>query len=234
MDKTVGIMGGMGPAATVDLFRKIVDLTPAESDQEHLHIIIDNNPDVPDRTEAILGGGRDPLPHLVEMAQNLEAAGADLLIMPCNTAHYFLPDLKSETNIPFLNMIDLTAARAAANLSPESPVGIMATKGTIAVKLYQEALKDRGLTPLIPEEKYLQKIMQAIYEIKERGPDEEGKKLIEETIRSLENRGARAIIAGCTELPLLNLDKTGETATIYDPAKILARKTIEEAKIPGV
>ncbi|GAH53208.1 unnamed protein product, partial [marine sediment metagenome] len=108
-EKIIGILGGMGPEATVDLFHKIIKFTPAKKDQDHFRIIIDNNPKIPDRTAAILGKGEDPLPALQETARNLEKAGVDFIIIPCNTAHYFLPQIQKSVNIPVLNMIEETA-----------------------------------------------------------------------------------------------------------------------------
>ena len=109
MKKTIGIVGGMGPLATSDLFRKIVEITDAASDQEHVRVCIDNNTEIPDRTAAILKGGEDPVPEMVKSAVRLQGMGADVLIMPCNTAHYFYDRLTPFVDTPFLNMIEETA-----------------------------------------------------------------------------------------------------------------------------
>ena len=113
MKKTIGILGGMGPLATADLFRKIVLMTRAGCDNEHIRIYIDNNCRIPDRTAAILQGGADPVPEMSDALRHLEACGADCIIMPCNTAHYFLPRLQSQTKIPFLSMLEATAKACA-------------------------------------------------------------------------------------------------------------------------
>jgi len=102
--KIIGILGGMGPEATLDLFHKIIKLTYAEKDQDHLRIIIDNNPKIPDRTDAISGTGKDPLPKLIVTAQILEKAGADFIIIPCNTAHYFISEIQQSIKIPILTL----------------------------------------------------------------------------------------------------------------------------------
>ncbi len=104
MKKTIGILGGMGPLATADLFRKIVLMTRAGSDNEHIRIYIDNNSQIPDRTGAILSGGTDPVPQMSDALRHLEACGADCIIMPCNTAHYFLPRLQEQTTVPVISM----------------------------------------------------------------------------------------------------------------------------------
>ena len=104
MDKIIGIIGGMGPEATIDLVQKIVDHTPAKKDQDHIHIIVDNNPKIPDRTSAIFNGGEDPTTYLINSANLLTRAGVDFIIIACNTAHYFLPKIKEEMDMPFLDM----------------------------------------------------------------------------------------------------------------------------------
>ena len=105
MKKTIGILGGMGPLATADLFRKITLLTKAGCDNDHIRVYIDSNAQIPDRTAAILHGGKDPLPEMRSALHSLEACGAGCVIMPCNTAHYFLPQLQAETKLPFLSML---------------------------------------------------------------------------------------------------------------------------------
>jgi len=135
-EKIIGILGGMGPEATIDLFYKIIKFTPAEKDQEHLRIIIDNNPKIPDRTNAILGTGKDPLPELITTAKNLEKAGADFIIMPCNTAHYFISKIQKNISIPILNMIQETANDVKRVFPDFKKVCLFASKGTYKTKLY--------------------------------------------------------------------------------------------------
>ena len=129
MKKALGILGGMGPLATVDLFEKIVTMTDAGCDNDHIRIYIDCNSSIPDRTAAILNGGADPLPQMTDSLRKLEACGADVIIMPCNTAHHFLPRLQALTSIPFLSMPEITAA-ACARRFPGKTAAILATQGT--------------------------------------------------------------------------------------------------------
>ena len=117
MKKTIGILGGMGPLATADLFRKITLFTKAGCDNDHIRVYIDSNAQIPDRTAAILNGGKDPLPEMRSALHSLEACGASCVIMPCNTAHYFLPKLQAETKLPFLSMLEATA-KACAKFYP--------------------------------------------------------------------------------------------------------------------
>lgn len=126
--KTIGILGGMGPLATADLFQKITLLTEAETDRDHIRVYIDSNANIPDRTAAILSNGPDPVPEMASALRNLEACGADCVIMPCNTAHYFLPRLQAMTEIPFLSILT-AAAEACKAQFPGMTVGILAHKG---------------------------------------------------------------------------------------------------------
>ncbi|AGT34197.1 hypothetical protein OCC_13515 [Thermococcus litoralis DSM 5473] len=151
MEKVIGILGGMGPLATVDLFKRIVLKTPAKKDQDHPRIIIYNNPKIPDRTAYILGKGENPLPELIDSAKKLEKWGADFIIMPCNTAHYFADEIQKAIKIPLINMIEETASYVEA--LGVKRVGILATTGTIVSGIYQKALKKRGIEALIPSEK---------------------------------------------------------------------------------
>ena len=140
MSKTIGILGGMGPLATADLFRKITCLTKASCDNDHIRVYIDSNARIPDRTAAILSGGTNPVPEMTSALRHLEACGADCIIMPCNTAHYFLPQLQAKTETPFLSMLAATAKTCAAKF-PGKTAAILGTKGTLATGLYDRALE---------------------------------------------------------------------------------------------
>ena len=129
----VGVLGGMGPEATVDFMSKVISLTPGEDDQDHVRLLVDQNPHVPNRQEALLRGGESPGPVLADMARRLEAGGCDFLVMPCNTAHAFQEDIRSAVNIPFVSIVDATldAVRDA------NCVGIMATTACVQANVYQ-------------------------------------------------------------------------------------------------
>ncbi len=230
MQKILGVLGGMGPEATADFFQRVIANTPANSDQDHIRIVIDNNPAVPDRTKSILEQGETPVPVLTSMAKKLENHGASLLTMPCNTAHYYHKDISQQINIPLLNMISLTTKFISQKFKASSRVGIMATKGTLQTEIYQQELKKENLIPIIPDKKQQNDVMEAIYKIKKNNKDRETKNLIKHTIKELENKNVRAIIAGCTELPLLPLEKFSTDSLIVNPAEILAQKAVEKIK----
>ena len=164
MGKTIGILGGMGPLATADLFRKITLLTDAACDNEHIRVYIDSNARIPDRTAAILSGGPDPVPEMASALRSLERCGADCVIMPCNTAHYFLPRLQAMTSLPFLSMLEATAKTCAKDF-PGQTAAILATKGTLATGLYEKALNAQGVHCLVPDEGEQDVLMHLIYDV---------------------------------------------------------------------
>ena len=228
-EKIIGILGGMGPEATIDLFYKIIKFTPAEKDQDHLKIIIDNNPKIPDRTAAILGKGEDPLPALQETAKNLEKAGADFIIIPCNTAHYFLPLIQESVKIPILNMIEETAKETQKKIPSIKKVGLLASIGTYKTKIYHQHFKKYNIEVISPEEKDKEKVIKVIYAVKAGNLSEEIKKNILKIAQKLIDKGAEAIIAGCTEIPLI-LKEGDVPAPIIDPTQVLAKIAIRKAR----
>ena len=203
--KTIGMIGGMGPAATADLFAKLLAATPAELDQDHLRILIDNNPRLPDRNAAIAGRGPSPGPQLAESARGLERAGADFLIIACNTAHAFAPDIEAAVSIPLLSMIDATADAAVANKPLR--VGVLAADGCRRAGLYQRAFETRGVEAVFLGDEAQQQFMQLIYRIKAGDTGDTTRRAMERLAISLNARGAQAVVAACTEVPLvLNAD----------------------------
>lgn len=201
--KTIGIIGGMGPAATIDLYKKIVENTKAEKDQEHIHVIIDSYPQIEDRTEYILYGGKNPAPRLIESAKRLESAGADALIMPCNTAHYFAKDIENIVNIPLIHIVKCSAEAVKNNYPKTKKIGLIATTGTIKAGVYGNILKDYGFEIITLPEKIENNIMDCIYKGVKAGKTEEYSRLFQQCIDEIADLGADLLIAGCTEIPLL-------------------------------
>ena len=226
--KVVGILGGMGPEATADLFLRIIKATPAKKDQDHLRIIVDDNPRIPDRTEAILGVGPNPLPEMIRTAQNLERAGADFIVMPCNTAHYFLEELQKNVGIPILNMIELTAEEIKRRLPNARRVGLLATTGAVKTGIYERALAKVGVEVLVPEGELQDRVMEAIYGNIKAGNLEGGREIILEMAKHLVERGAEAIICGCTEVSLV-LKQGDLPVPVVDPLQILAEQAVRYA-----
>ena len=160
MKKTIGIVGGMGPMATVDLMRKMIELTDAAADQQHAHIITDCNTNIPDRTAAILSGGADPMPELVRSCLALEAAGADVLVMACNTAHYFYDRIAPFIRVPMLHMPRETAKRAKALGSTRC--ALLATDGTVQSHVYDAPFAAEGIDLLKPDAEGQRAVMDMI------------------------------------------------------------------------
>jgi len=229
-EKIIGILGGMGPEATIDLFYKIIKFTPAEKDQDHLRIIIDNNPKIPDRTAAILGKGEDPLPALRETAQNLEKSGADFIIIPCNTAHYFLPSIQESVKIPILNMIEETAKETQKKIPSIKKVGLLASIGTYKTEIYHQHFKKYNIEIIYPEKEDREEVMKIIYAVKAGDLSEGIKRNIIKIAQKLIDKGAEAIIAGCTEIPLI-LKEGDISIPIIDPTQVLAKAAVQKAKL---
>lgn len=221
----------MGPKSTVDLFCKIINATPAIKDQDHLRIIIDNNPKIPDRTAAIISGEVSPLEELLKTAKNLEKAGADFIIMPCNTAHYYYKELINSIEIPILNLIEITANALALRFPKPRTVGLLATTGTVTTKIYNKALEKVRINVLSPPPNLQKEVMKAIYRHVKAGKPEKSKKILLKVAKYLSKRGSELIICGCTEVTLA-LENETTPIPIIDPLQILAEKAIETALGP--
>ena len=225
MKKSIGILGGMGPMATADLFQKITALTEADGDSGHIRVYIDSNASIPDRTAAILEGGEDPLPAMTDSLRKLEACGADCVIMPCNTAHYFLPRLTERTELPFVSMIG-TAAEACRRRFPGKTVGILATTGTLSAELYQASLRARGVPFLEPDGAEREALMEVIYQgVKAGAPPSRYREALLSVTEGLTRRGAAYFLLACTELPLA-MEALGLDLPCVDPTEELAKAAI--------
>ena len=188
----------MGPAATIEFFRRLVAATPAAVDQAHLRILIDNNPHVPDRTEAIFGRGPDPGPALADMARGLAASGADFLTMPCNTGHVFQAAIRDAVSVPFIDMVEETVRVITVR-----KVGLLATTGTVRAELYRTACDQRDIELITPAGKDQQLVMDMIRRVKAGGPGASVREHAAAIVGRLADRGAEAVIAGCTEVSLI-------------------------------
>ncbi len=225
MKKSIGILGGMGPLATADLLIKITTLTAADSDKEHIHVYIDSDCAIPDRTDAILHGGEDPVPEMTRALRNLERCGADCILMACNTAHYFLPRLQALTETPILNMPAITARRCA-ELFPGKRAAILGTTGTLQTGIYSRALEQAGVDHLLPDREQQAWLMHLIYDVvkatRPMQPEEERwSRLLEE----LRGRGADFFVLACTELPIV-ANTLPDEGPFVDPTVELARAAV--------
>jgi len=230
-EKVIGVLGGMGPEATANFFRKLVAHTLARKDQEHLRVIIDSNPKVPDRTRAIAQGGESPVPAMAMSAAALERAGADFIVIPCVTAHFFVEELSQNIKLPILSIVQAVADHIAAHYPGIKKVGLLATSGTIQGGFFQRQLSRAGLETLTPAGDDQLLVMSAIYDVKDaqaRRTREEIAEDVGAVAGRLVERGAQGIISGCTEIPLV-LESGRLAAPAFDSLVILAKAAIEAA-----
>ncbi|WP_223124174.1 aspartate/glutamate racemase family protein [Nocardioides marmotae] len=199
----VGVLGGMGPAATARFFDLLVAATPASSDQDHLPVMIWSDPRVPDRTAALLHDGPDPTPCLEVGGRALVEAGAEVVAIPCNTAHAFIGGLGARIGVPVLDMVEETAAAVVARCPLPATVGLLATDGTLFSGLYHQAFAKRDIPVLVPEPDDQARVMRAIRAVKAGDLSAPQRQEAADLVSNLVARGADIVILGCTELPLL-------------------------------
>jgi len=227
LSKVIGVIGGMGPEATADFFVKLIRRTPARTDAEHRRVLIDSNPRIPDRTAFITGAGPSPAPALVATAQGLERAGAQLLTMPCITAHHFIDDIRAAVDVPVLSAVELTARHLDARFEPDAPIAILSTAGTLRMKLFQNAMPGRTfVTPTDAEQQTV--VTDAIYGdagVKAVGVDAGTVARVMDYVTTLAERGAQAVIAGCTEFSVL-FAGVETCVPLVDPMWLLAEEAI--------
>ena len=229
LKKTIGIIGGMGPRATCDLMEKILSVSDANSDQEYVRICVDSNTNIPDRTKAILSGGEDPLPEMVKSAVRLQDMGADLLMMPCNTAYFFYDRLRNFIDVPLLHMPRKTAEELKAERI--SCAAVLATDGVVQSGIYEKALESCGIKTIYPERESQKKIMDVIYHCIKAGKKDVEKYGLEQISDSLFERGAQKLILGCTELPIA-FTMVGLTKNLIDPTKVAAKAALRFLHMP--
>lgn len=226
---TVGIVGGVGPEASNKFCDLLIKNKKKGKDQDNIPFIHFSNCKIPDRTQYILGIGSDPTPMLIDTSQKLESIGADFLVIPCNTAHYFLNSIKENVNIPVVDMIGLTVKDIKQRNASITKVGVLATTGTIKTGLFHNYLISMGIDPItlndIDQETL---VMEAIYGLKgiKSGYKEHPRKLLEIAVSKLIGLGAQEIILGCTELPLV-LNQDLFQIKLNDPMEITVNKIIK-------
>ncbi len=229
--KTIGVLGGMGPAATTDFFARLVHRTDARCDQDHPDCVVYNACHVPDRTSHLLEAGEDPTSALVTAAQRLESFGAGVLAIPCNTAHAYHSHIQRAVGIPVMHMIELAAEKARGLLAGAGTVGVLAAHGTLQLGLYSEQLLAVGLkavTPNASEVTVLSAVVEAV-----KGGDRRTSELLHRVGENLVGRGAQALLLGCTELPLA-FDQARASVSTVDATEVLALATLREAGVPTV
>jgi aspartate racemase len=225
--KTVGIIGGMGPLATIDLYTKIVKYTNAKTDQENLHVVIDSYPQIPDRTKYLKGEGENPLPYLLESAKNLKKGfNVDVYCMPCNTAHYFINELRNNIDVPFISIVE--SAFEEIKQYNFKKLGILATDGVFLGRVYHDFFEKNGIKIENFDEKTQSLIMKAIYDVKANSVNF-GVKVFNEALENITKNNFDLLIAACTEIPIL-LPYKQYDIQIIDATDCLAKNVVKFCK----
>ena len=223
----IGVLGGMGPLATVDFFNKVLLATPAKSDADHIPLLIQSDPRIPPRPAAILNGGRSPLSELLAGRDRLIALGATALAMPCNTAHYWYADLVRGCNVPFISIVDASIGEIGKLAKPGATIGIIATRATLATKIFDAQLQRAGYTPMLPDDDLMEKLVLPGIELVKAGQIVQGGQFIEQAVQALLDQGAGAVVLACTETPLaLDAVQSPLRAQCIDSTAALARACV--------
>ncbi len=229
--KKLGIIGGLGPAATASLFMRIIDHTDAKTDQEHLDITILNRPQVPDRTAYILGKSSESyVPQVREAAMQLEALGCEVLCMPCVTGHYKSEETFGGLTTAHMVHMPLEAARWLKKEGKRT-VGVMATDGTGRAGVLQNALEAEGLTAVFPDAEHQAKVMSIIYDDVKAGRPA-NMDAFDDVCAHLRERGCDSVLLGCTELSVINAPAEARAMLVVDALEVLAIRCVEECGAP--
>lgn len=226
----VGVIGGVGPLATAYFLQRVVQLTDADRDQEHVDLVVLNHATVPDRTDFVVGrSALDPGPVLARDARRLERFGVSFLVMPCNTAHYFTQQVLDAITVPFVSIVDVTVAAARRRAAGLTTVGLLATAGTVASGVYEDAFAVHGIEVVTPDEADQARVNAVIYDQVKAGrpadPDE-----LRAVAAGLVERGAGVVVLGCTELSVAAVDHgLLDEPPFLDSMDELVRATITRA-----
>jgi len=222
----LGVLGGMGPLATVDFLAKLCAATPADGDADHVPHVTVSIPQIPSRVAAILRGGESPLPALIDARDRLRAAGATCYAMPCNTAYRWYDELRAGLDAPFLHIADAAVGEVAAQVPAGATVGVIATEATHAIGLYAARLERAGYAVATPSAADNARVVEGIAAVK-RGDAGGGGRRFAAVLEALAASGCRAVVLGCTEVPP-GLEAAGRPPAVptIDPTGALARACV--------
>jgi aspartate racemase len=220
----VGVLGGMGPLATLDFLRKMLDNTPAVRDQDHVPVVVSSIPQIPDRTAAYRGEGESPLDTMVASGRRLVAAGAGLIVIPCNTAHLWFDPVQAALGLPMLHLVDAALAEASALTGASARLGLLATEATLGSNLYG-GRSHAGVQWVLPSAAEMRECLTPGIAAVKAGDLERAATLLQALAQALAQRGAQAIVLGCTEIPLV-LQACHAPVPLIDPTAALARRAV--------
>ncbi|SPT54101.1 Aspartate racemase [Actinomyces bovis] len=225
--RTAGVLGGLGPLATIEFMSMVAAATVAKVEQEHADLIVTQRSSTPDRTAAILRHGPSPAPVMAADAKRLETAGAEFIVIPCNTASKFLGAVEEAVSIPVVSIVEETLSEVQRRLPQASSIGLMATDGTLAARVYHDAAERAGFEVIVPDERTQARVMAMIYDGVKAGRDVPRQEFFE-CVEVLRQAGADAVITGCTELSVLCSHFGANGGQIVDSLASLARRTVIE------
>lgn len=232
----IGVLGGLGPAASADLYVKLVAATSASGDRDHVRVIIDGDPDVPDRQAAIAGEGPSAAPAIVAKALRLKAAGADVLAMACHAAHAYRPDIEAATGLPFVSLIEVAVDAASAGAPAAGTVGLLATPATLDASLYDEPVARSGRRLVTPDDLAggRERFMSLVWRVKAGDTSSVVREAMAGLASELVAAGAEVVIAACTEVPLV-LSAEAVSVPLVDATAALAARLVEVGRgdLPG-
>ncbi|MBS0561986.1 MAG: aspartate/glutamate racemase family protein [Proteobacteria bacterium] len=225
-DRMLGVLGGMGPLASAEFMTRLTLATPAERDQDHIPTVLWSDPRVPDRTAARNGTGEDPLPWLLRGIAGLRAAGAQAIAIPCNTAHGWYEPIAAAAGVPVLHIVDAAIAELVRHAAPPGPVGVMGTAATLAMRLYQDRLGSQGWDCLVPSEEEMRRLVSPGIALVKANRVADAYAPLAEAAMALAARGAKAIVLGCTEIPLGIAAGPALPVPVIDTTDALARAAV--------
>jgi aspartate racemase len=232
-DRILGVLGGMGPLASAEFMRQLTLLTPAERDQDHIPTILWSDPRVPDRTAARQGRGPDPLPALIRGIRGLEAAGCGAIAIPCNTAHGWIDGMRAATRLPILDIVEAAADALRVQGIGPGPIGVMGTAATLAMGLYQNGLRGNGWEVSVPTEEEMARWVSPGIALVKANRVAESHTPLATAAQALAARGARAVVLGCTEIPLGIAAGPAQPFPVIDTIEALALASIRWARPSG-
>ncbi|WP_407333954.1 aspartate/glutamate racemase family protein [Enterovibrio sp. 27052020O] len=229
-EMTVGILGGMGPEATVDLMRRIIAATPANDDADHIRLLVDNDPKVPSRIKALIEKtGESPAPYMANMAQGLVKGGADFLVIPCNTAHKYYDDVAHAVSVPVMNILTLSADKILRLYPNIKRVGLLGSTALQITQLYQPAFEQYGVETLYPCNVEQTALMALIRAVKANAHNDKSIEAFNRAAEDLEDQGAECLLIACTELSVIAKSLT-TALPVLDASQILAEHVVERVK----
>lgn len=230
MTKRLGILGGMGPAASAEFITRLIQQTPATRDQDHIPFVLWNEPRIPDRSTSMRNGDDNPLPYLIDGIQALKYTGCDLIVIPCNTAHFWHHELV-KLNVPIIHIVDSVADALRDVNVINTKIGIMGTQATVEFGLYQYMLTKLGWDCIVPTKEEMDTSVQPSIDLIKGGKVEQARLMLMTVVKSLIERGAKAVVLGCTEIPLAVREVEENSIPIINSIDSLVKSIIKEFEL---